>query len=1114
MNRDIGSWLLGLDLGSYRDAFAANEIAFGDLAELTEEDLKEMALPIGPRRRILKAIANLSPEDPAATEEPAPPGAGQAPERRQLTVLFCDLVGSTALSQQLDPEDLRNVMRRYQDAVAGAVTRFQGHVAQFLGDGVLAYFGWPQAYEDQAERAVRAGLDAIAAVQGVELDGKLLRARVGIASGQVVVGDLIGATATDVQAVSGETPNLAARLQGLAEPGQVVINEITHHLIGTTFDLHELGRHDLKGFAEPVPAWGVIGESAVASRFEAAHAGALTNLVGRDNELGLLEARWQTAKSGEGQVMLLSGEAGIGKSRMTQALREKIGDAPHYHLGYQCSPHHTNSAYYPIIQRLVRVAKFAAGDSDENKLDKLEALLRRTSDALEEIAPLFAALLSLPGEERYGALNITPVQQRERTVAALVDQLVALSRLKPVLFVLEDAHWIDPSTSALIEETLSRTADAAVFILITHRPEFASPWAGHPHQSSMTLSRLNRNQGIEIVRDVSALELAPAVMEGIVERAGGVPLYVEELAKTVTESSASADGRDLQHDIPETLQASLLARLDRLGDAKRIAQTGAVIGRDFSHALIAALSGTDGEELDQALGRISAAELISCSGTPPEAVYTFKHALIQDAAYQSLLIAQRNETHLQAAALLEGERAKLGDVGPEIIAHHYSHGGEAMKAAPFWLDAARLAAESSASQEGISHFEAALAELENAPESAERTVLEMAAWVGLGPLLMATQGVGSPAVREAYEAAAELAEKAQDADQVFHSKFNTWHVNNVIGNCKGAKDIAQDLLAHCDVDHGGDHNDGKLLQAHHASWSTAWAQGDFAACLSHVERGSEIYDREKFENHKFVYAGHDPGVCCHMFSSWLFTTTGDIDQALRESNDMFALSGLVDHPYSTTVAYLGASLTTRFLGLAESQQEHTTAGIELCEEHGLMAWLPILKLSQATLATRQPDQESVETGINGILESYKMWTGAGAGMFAPWFNYEVAEANLALRNFTVAEDYLERAKQSSRDNDEHWLDPDILCLEAAVHETAGADPEAVSQMYAAAEASARSLGANLAGRRASLAHARLLGKIGDRQRALEVLRAADPVIDSARYLPLHDEERALLKELS
>ena len=1112
--RDIETWLEALDLANYRDAFARNEIAFGDLPELTEADLKEMGLPIGPRRRALKAIAALDDTDAAPAETALSPVAGRAAERRQLTVMFCDLVGSTAMSQQLDPEELRDVMRRYQDAVAGAVTRYQGHVAQFLGDGVLAYFGWPMAYEDQAERAIRASLDAIEAVQAVRLDGKTLRARIGIASGVVVVGDLVGATVTDVQAVTGETPNLAARLQGVAEPGQVVISGATRLLVGATFDLIELGRHDLKGFSDAVLAWRVAGEAAVESRFEASHAGALTRLVGREHELGLLLVRWEMAKNGEGQVMLLSGEAGIGKSRMMRALRETIDDEPYFHLRYQCSPHYANSAFYPIIQRLERAANFTPEDSGDTKLDKLEELLTPTADDLPSIAPLFAALLALPGEARYGALALTPQQLRTRTVAALIEQVIALSRIRPVLFAVEDAHWIDPSTESLIEGIMSRAADAAVFVLITHRPDYDSPWTGHPHLNAMTLSRLSRNQGSEIVREICGLQLSRAMVGRIIARADGVPLYVEELAKSVVESAASAADRNLEDHIPETLQASLMARLDRLGDAKNIAQIGAVIGRDFPHGLIETMTGTAEGALDDALERIVASGLIVCRGTPPNTHYIFKHALIQDAAYQSLLNAERHRLHLKAGEALENHHADANGVPPEVIAHHFSLGGDTIKAARYWLNAGRLAAQSSANMEAISHYTAAHAGLADAAESEARTGLELAAWVGLGPLLMATRGVGSPAVVEAYENALTLAEQARDNDQLFRSKFNIWHVHNVKGDCRIARENAQDLLAYCTGDHSEDHDDGKLLQAHHATWSTAFMRADFALCQDHLERGAAIYDADEFTDHKFIYAGHDPGVCCHMFSSWLFMSIGDIDQSLRRIDDSFALSATLDHPYSTTVAYLGAALSTRFLGLRDAQNQHTIAGIELCESHGLMAWLPILNLSRASLATRQKDRETVEAGITDIIESYEIWTGAGAGAFAPWFHYEIATAKLALGDLAAAEEYLGRSKQACNDSDERWLESDIYRLEAALKEKSGLDPALVSHAYAEAELSARRFGAKLAGLKASTSHARFLGKIGDNQKALEVLRDADSVIDSAQCLSIHDEKITLLKTLS
>ncbi len=475
MTGDIEQWLEALDLIKYRDAFAANEIAVGDLSELTEDDLKEMGLPIGPRRRALKAIAELdaqrhTPPGAASAEIAEQSQLSPAAERRQLTIMFCDLVGSTALSRQLDPEDHRDIMRRYQDAVAGAVTRYGGHVAKYLGDGVLTYFGWPQAYEDQAERAVRAGLDAVAAVNDVQVsDESALAARVGIATGQVVVGDLVGESGRDAEAVSGETPNLAARLQGVAEPGQVVIGDATRRLVGQTFALDDLGSHDLKGFDAPVQAWGIAGEVVAESRFEAAHGASLTRFVGRETELQLLVDRWQLAEGGEGQAVLISGEAGIGKSRLMQGLRDQVAEDDHIRMRYQCSSFHTNSALYPTIQQLERSAGFAPDDDGEDKLDKLEKLLRQASDDIQADVPLFANLLSLPYEERYGALTQPPQQIKERLLEALIVQLLRLAERSPVLFLFEDTHWIDPSSQELLELAIGRLQQTR--ILLSVRPE-------------------------------------------------------------------------------------------------------------------------------------------------------------------------------------------------------------------------------------------------------------------------------------------------------------------------------------------------------------------------------------------------------------------------------------------------------------------------------------------------------------------------------------------------------------------------------------------------------------------------------------------------------------------
>jgi len=583
-------------------------------------------------------------------------------------------------------------------------------VARFLGDGVLAYFGWPQAYEDQAERAIRAGLDAAAAVEGIGLDhAESLRARVGIATGEVVVGDLIGDVTSDMEAVTGETPNLAARLQGIAQTGQVVISSTTRRLVGTTFELEDLGPHRLKGFSEDVLAWGVIGESAVESRFEAAREGALTRLVGREHELGLLRERWELAKDTEGQVVLLSGEAGIGKSRMVQDFRKEIGDELRFNLSYQCSPHHTNSAFYPVIQRLQRAADFSIEDSIGAKLDKLETLLRSTQESIDAIAPIFAALLLLPAEDRFGSIDLTPQQLRYQTIEVLIDQVLALSRQRPVLLVVEDAHWIDPSMGEYVGEIMPRIVDQAVFVVITYRTEYRPPWSDHPHQTSIVLNRLGRKQAAEIAHSVGGQDLVDAIVDRIAVRADGVPLFVEELTKSVLESYVSKDETAVDDLIPATLQSSLVARLDRLEEAKEIAQIGAIIGREFPYDLLAGIANKPGDEINAALDRLVQSGLVFRRGVPPEATYTFKHSLVQDAAYTTILISRRRRLHAQIVEILEHQ---VGDQPAEkidLLAHH-AYQGEVWDKAFIYLQQAGLKAmDRAAVREAVALFEQALA---------------------------------------------------------------------------------------------------------------------------------------------------------------------------------------------------------------------------------------------------------------------------------------------------------------------------------------------------------------------------------------------------------------------
>ena len=609
-------------------------------------------------------------QQPAAAPRTAVPvaPAATAPtvqaERRQLTVMFCDLVGSTELSRKLDPEDMSALIRAYQDTVAGELARFEGHVAKFMGDGVLAYFGWPKAHEDDAERAVRAGLavtEAVGRLSGP--GGEPLAARIGIATGQVVVGDLIGEGAAREEAVIGQTPNLAARLQALAEPGSIVISRRTRRLIGGLFDLADLGPQRLKGFAEPLAAFRVEGASHAESRFEALHGQRLTPMVGREHELGILLERWACAKDGDGQVVLIAGEPGIGKSRLIRALRERLGDEPYTAVSQYCSPYHTNSALYPVIGLLERAAQLDRDDPPEEQLAKLEAVLARSSDRLDEVVPLLAALLGLPANGSYPALSLTPEVQKRRTLQTLVDQLAGLAAKQPVLALYEDVHWIDPSTLEFVNLVIERIRQLRVLALVTFRPDFQPPWTGQAHVTTLTMSRLGRRQGADLVSRVTGEKPLPAeIVEQIAARTDGVPLFVEELTKTVLELGLLEDKGDHYElagplpplAIPATLHDSLMARLDRLAPVKEVAQIGAVIGREFSHELLAVAAPMSANLLGDALEQLVAAELVFRRGQPPEATYAFKHALIQDAAYQSLLKSKRQQLHARIAQVLEG----------------------------------------------------------------------------------------------------------------------------------------------------------------------------------------------------------------------------------------------------------------------------------------------------------------------------------------------------------------------------------------------------------------------------------------------------------------------------
>jgi predicted ATPase/class 3 adenylate cyclase len=1037
---DIVGWLEARGLGQYAQIFVENDIDLEVLPNLTELDLQKLGVSMGHCKKLLKAAGALSidtNEIIQPTPATAPPPTTAEAERRQLTVMFCDLVGSTTLSEQLDPEDLREVIRAYQNTVAGEITRVEGHVAKYMGDGVLAYFGWPRAHEDEAERAVRGGLAITAAVARLNSPGgEPLAARIGIATGLVVVGDLVGDEEARERAAVGETPNLAARLQALAEAGAVVIADGTRRLVGDLFEYVDLGAHDLKGFTEAVRAWRVISASTAESRFEALHGADLTPMIGREQEIALLLDRWRFAKGGEGQVVLLSGEAGIGKSRITRVLRASLAGEPYTRLRYDCSPYHTNSALYPVIEQLGRAAGFQTQDSAEAKLDKLEAVLGLASDQVSEIAPLIAEMCSLATGERYPPLALTPQAQKTRTLDALVGQLDGLAEHQPVLIVLEDAHWIDPSTTELFELVIEHVQHLAVLLLITFRPEFAPPWAGHAHVTTLTLNRLGRNQGAAMVARLTGDKALPAeVLDQILAKTDGVPLFIEELTKTVLESGLLTDVGDryaltgplVPFAIPVTLQDSLMARLDRLSTARVVAQTGAVIGREFSHELVAVVIDRPEAELVSALDQLVASELIFRRGTQPDATYRFKHALVQDAAYQSLLKSKRQQLHARIASVLEEHSPETTEAAPELLAHHYMQAGDFEIAIEYLERAGNRAIERSANIEGIGHLQQALRLNERLPHGTHRDKRELRLQLMLGPSLMATRGWGEEEVRRTYERAQELCRLTGDDQALFPATWGMWMHYQARADHYQARELTRELLVLAETSV----ETSLRLQSDHATWTTCLFTGELESAIEHCQSGLALYDMKEHGDHAFSFAGHDPGVCGHAQGALMLWLFGQPDQAAARSEAAIELARQLGHGPSLAHALRFAARTHSMRRNFDAVDRYAQACLDLAEKLELaLALASGLILRGWAMAFVGHGRESLEQIERGFAVRHRIQ----AVSAAPHYLALQAEAQMSLAHFDEAEQTIANAIKLVEDTGERYWAAELYRLRGEIRQ--------------------------------------------------------------------------------
>ncbi len=898
----LREWLDHAGLGHYAPVFDAHEITFDVLPQLTEADIDALALPIGPRRRLIVAIQALAgvalepTNDTSARRDPATAFSDAGAERRQLTVMFCDLVGSTALAERLDPEELRDLMRSYRQTATAVVARYEGHVAQYLGDGLMVYFGWPVAHEDDAERGVRAALDLVNAVRTLDVV-RPLAARMSVATGTVVVGDASSSTAEAKLAV-GETPNLAARLQGLAGANEVVIAPATRRLVGDAFEVTDLGAHSLKGISEPVRAWRVEALRQTDGRFGAARGGSvLTPFVGRDDEVAQLLALWDRARNGAGQVALLGGEPGIGKSRLARVLLDRVTRDGGEVLQYQCSPYHLNSALHPFIAELESAAGFAATDAAERRQEKLAALLAHRGARLSDAAPLLAPLMSLPTELHH-VPSISAESRKEKTLEMLGGLIGGLARRQPVLVIFEDAHWIDPTSQEALDWLVPRLCDTPVLLLVTHRPEYPTSWAdADEHVTAVALTRLAATHGAALVNGVTGgRALPPELLERIVTQTDGIPLFVEELTKSVLESGVLRDAGDRftldtslpALAVPTSLRDSLLARLDRLSPVKDIVQVGACLGREFSYALLARVTGLTDEPLQTRLSRLTDAGLVLSKGTPPDATYTFKHALVHDAAYDSLLKSRRQELHARIAQVLQEDLrrgAGTQPTQPEQLAHHYTQAGNVAAAVPWWRDAGKLAAQRLGVREAVALFQKALALLDALPVSADRDGLELSIREPLNAGLTGLRGWAAAEVSQNAAAILELTTRRGSPQLSGTGLWAIWVNTTTQGRIADSLQWAQRLL------HEGERAGDTDLQifGHGASMISHFYLGQLLEASTHGAQVLALYDPAQADGWMQVTA-HDLKTLVGVWSCQWTWMLGYPDEAVRlsDAKDVYA----------------------------------------------------------------------------------------------------------------------------------------------------------------------------------------------------------------------------------
>ena len=991
---DLAEWLGRHGLDQYAQTFAENNIDYSVLPDLTEDDLEKLGVSLGHRKKLLRAIDAVRPARQArgTTEvshigtEAISPVQHRDAEFRQITVMFCDLVGSTQLAEKLDPEDLHKLIDAYRGECSTAIRRYGGEVARYFGDGVMAFFGWPHAHEDDAVRAIHAALEIVFGV--TKISGPVtLSCRVGVCSGPVIVGEIgNSATSWSMDAV-GETPNMAARLQTLAATNTVLISESTRRLVSAAFDLQDLGLQELKGVTEPLHVYLVLAAKNIASRFEAAHAGFLTPLVGRSTELSLLLDRWQKVKEGDGQVIILSGTPGVGKSRLLHELKSHVQQEPHVLLHHQCSPYHNQSAFFPVIEQIEHAAQLTAREADADKIAKLKAYLPRLTESPIDPVLLIAELLSIPAENHRELSGLTPQQIKNRTISTLVDMLLAFSIQGPTLCVFEDAHWLDPSTLELLELIISRIDHARVLLIVSCRPEFRPTWITRANTTMHSLTRLSQTEVKTMIRDLLRGGSMPqALLDQIIEKADGVPLFIEELTSSTLSTPLRTRG-NFEHTaqpallrVPETLSDALMERLDRVAPSRKLAQIAAVIGREFSHDLLSAASQIDEDDMQSALSLLEQADIIYRVGISPFVRFAFKHVLLRDAIYDSLLRSKRQQIHADIAAILEHDFPELAENQPEVLAFHYQEAGNHQLAIRCWFKSGQRALAHSANVEAIANFRKALRLLNALPETPERIKQEIDIQLALGIPLIAVQGYASAETREAFSRARTLCLQLGNIPEYFQALFGLWGHSWMSGKNDDALRMADEFLSRSRA-----LSDPVLpIVAHRVMGSTLLTVGDFQSSANHFEETIRLSPSKGKQSLYNLYMV-EPQVASLLLLSWDLWFLGYPDQSLSRVSEALALAQELSHPYTIAFAHYMTSVVHLLRGDAARAFESAEKSFEVSQEQRFSLYAILSRISRGRAVGDLGRLEEARAEITlGIDEARRNGVGFMLPMMDSW----------------------------------------------------------------------------------------------------------------------------------